>query len=43
MTKERNPSAGIGGSLTAQEFNNDVYIPISTFWSRMGDHDYHAA
>ena len=37
VTKERNPSAGIGGSLTAQEFNNDVYIPISTFWSRMGD------
>jgi putative ABC transport system permease protein len=37
VTKERSPSAGIGGSLSAQEFNNDVYIPITTFWSRMGD------
>jgi putative ABC transport system permease protein len=37
VMKERTPTAGIGGSLTAQEFNNDVYIPISTLWSRIGD------
>jgi putative ABC transport system permease protein len=37
VMKERSPTAGIGGSLAAQEFNNDVYIPISTLWSRIGD------
>ena len=37
IMKERSPTAGIGGSLAAQEFNNDVYIPISTLWSRIGD------
>jgi len=31
------PSAGIGGSLAAQEYANDVYIPITTLWSRIGD------
>ena len=37
VMKDRSPTAGIGGSLPAQEFNNDVYIPISTLWSRIGD------
>jgi len=37
VMKSRSPTAGIGGSLAAQEFNNDVYIPISTLWSRIGD------
>ncbi len=37
VVKERNPSAGIGGSFSAQDFSNDVYIPISTLWSRIGD------
>jgi putative ABC transport system permease protein len=37
VTKPRMPSAGIGGSLAAQDFNNDVYIPITTLWSRIGD------
>ncbi len=37
VMKSRAPSAGIGGSLTAQDFSNDVYIPISTLWSRIGD------
>ncbi len=31
------PSAGIGGSLAAQDFSSDVYIPISQLWSRIGD------
>ena len=33
----RNPTAGIGGSLAAQEFSSDIYIPISTLWRRIGD------
>jgi putative ABC transport system permease protein len=37
VMKERNPMAGIGGSFAAQDFNQDVYIPISTLWSRIGD------
>jgi putative ABC transport system permease protein len=37
VTKPRDPTSGIGGSLAGQDFNNDVYIPISTFWNRMGD------
>jgi putative ABC transport system permease protein len=37
VMKERAAAAGIGGSLSAQEFNNDVYIPISTLWNRIGD------
>ena len=37
VMKDRAPSAGIGGSLAGQDFKNDVYIPISTLWSRIGD------
>lgn len=37
ITGERTASAGIGGSLTAQDFNKDLYIPINTFRSRLGD------
>lgn len=37
VMKPRNPTAAIGGSLAAQEFSNDVYIPITTLWSRIGD------
>lgn len=33
----RGSSAGIGGSLAAQDFTKDVYIPISTLWDRLGD------
>ncbi|QGJ72281.1 Macrolide export ATP-binding/permease protein MacB [Planctomycetales bacterium 10988] len=40
VTRDRNPTAGIGGSLAAQEFNNDVYIPITTLWDRIGDRIY---
>ncbi|MCG6157498.1 ABC transporter permease [Rubinisphaera margarita] len=36
-TKARQESGGIGGSLTAQDFNSDVYIPLKTFSSRFGD------
>lgn len=37
VTKPRNPSAGIGGSLAAEDFANDIYVPISTVWQRIGD------
>jgi putative ABC transport system permease protein len=37
VTSERTASAGIGGSLAAQDFNKDLYIPINTFRARIGD------
>ncbi|MDO5579996.1 MAG: ABC transporter permease [Planctomycetia bacterium] len=33
----RAPSAGIGGSLAAQDFSYDVYIPLNTLRTRVGD------
>jgi len=40
VMRSRTAMAGIGGSLAAQEFNRDVYIPITTWWSRIGDMMY---
>jgi len=37
VCKPKMPSAGIGGSFAAQDFSNDVYIPITTLWWRIGD------
>ena len=37
VTAERDPSAAIGGSLAAQDFNLDVYIPLTTLRARIGD------
>jgi putative ABC transport system permease protein len=37
VMKKRNPTAAIGGSLAAQDFSRDIYIPISTLRSRIGD------
>jgi putative ABC transport system permease protein len=37
VMKPRAASAGIGGSLAAEEFDKDVYIPITTMWRRIGD------
>lgn len=37
VMKPRAAMAGVGGSLSAQEFSKDVYIPISTLWKRIGD------
>ncbi len=37
VMKPRMPTSGIGGSLAGQDFSHDVYIPISTLWSRIGD------
>lgn len=35
--KKRESMSAIGSSLAAQDFNDDVYIPIETFWTRIGD------
>lgn len=37
IMKSRTSSAAIGGSLSGQDYNRDVYIPLSTFRSRIGD------
>ena len=37
VMKPRDSTAGVGGSLAAQDFTDDVYIPISTLWTRIGD------
>jgi putative ABC transport system permease protein len=37
IMRPRLPSAGIGGSLAAEVFSQDVYIPITTLWRREGD------
>ncbi|HEY1600028.1 MAG TPA: ABC transporter permease [Pirellulales bacterium] len=37
VMRPREATAGIGGSLAAQDFADDVYIPISTLWTRIGD------
>ncbi len=37
INKSRAPSAGIGGSLDSQDFSNDIYVPITDLWARIGD------
>ncbi|MEP3481801.1 MAG: ABC transporter permease [Fuerstiella sp.] len=37
VTMPRQASAAVGGSMSAQEFNRDVYIPLDTMRVRMGD------
>ncbi len=37
VTKDRDPSASIGSSLVGHDYNRDVYIPMSTCKSRMGE------
>ena len=37
VMESRAPTSGIGGSLSGQDFDRDVYIPIFTLWSRIGD------
>ena len=39
VLKHRNATAAIGGSLAAQDFSLDVYIPITTMQTRMGDRE----
>ncbi|MBS0201926.1 MAG: ABC transporter permease [Planctomycetes bacterium] len=37
ILKPRAPSSGIGGSLAAQDYSRDIYVPIETLWLRVGD------
>src|SRR5262249_17746702 len=37
VTKQRESSAGSGGSLAARDFNKDVYIPLNTCKLRFGE------
>ena len=37
VLEPRNATAAIGGSLDAQEYNQDMYIPLATLWERIGD------
>jgi putative ABC transport system permease protein len=37
VTRSRTASAAIGGSMSGQDFNKDVYIPLKTFQTRIGD------
>jgi putative ABC transport system permease protein len=37
VTMPREASAAIGGSMSGQEYNNDIYIPLETMRVRMGD------
>ncbi len=37
VLEHRNASAAIGGSLDSQDFSSDVYVPIETVRSRIGD------
>jgi putative ABC transport system permease protein len=37
VTEHRTASAAIGGSLSGQDYDKDVYIPLQTLRSRIGD------
>lgn len=37
VMRPRSASAGIGGSLAAETFTNDIYVPITALWRREGD------
>lgn len=37
VMKRRGAMAAVGSSLEAQDFSDDVYVPITTFWRRIGD------
>ncbi len=37
VASPRGATAAVGGSLSAQDFDKDVYIPIDTFQTRVGD------
>ncbi len=39
VLQHRNATAAIGGSLAAQDFSLDIYIPITTMKFRMGDQE----
>ncbi len=44
VLREKTATAAVGGSMSGQDFSQDVYVPITTFWQRIGDLNsyYHA-
>ena len=37
VMKSRGMMAAVGSSLESQDFTDDIYIPITAFWQRIGD------
>ncbi|MEZ6097049.1 MAG: ABC transporter permease [Pirellulaceae bacterium] len=37
VMEKRSMMAAVGSSLESQDFSDDVYIPLTTFWRRIGD------
>jgi len=37
VMRSRGMMAAVGSSLESQDFTDDVYIPLTTFWRRIGD------
>ncbi len=37
VCQPKNASAAIGGTFASQDYSRDVYFPIETFWSELGD------
>ena len=37
VMRSKTATAAVGGSLSGQDFSQDVYIPVSTFWQRFHD------
>ena len=37
VCQPKNASAAIGGTFESQDYSRDVYFPIETFWSELGD------
>ncbi|TWT99509.1 Macrolide export ATP-binding/permease protein MacB [Botrimarina colliarenosi] len=37
VCQPRSASAGIGGSIAAEDYSKDVYIALQTMWRRLGD------
>ncbi len=37
VMQSRGVMAAVGSSLESQDFTDDIYIPITTFWQRIGD------
>ncbi len=37
QTRHRTPSSAIGGSMSSQDYNMDIYIPLDTLRARIGD------
>ncbi len=42
VTRDRTASAAVGGSMSGQDFNKDVYIPLRTLQVRIGDRVFNA-